>query len=447
MSNSSLTNFDVSDCGTVKYGPYVFMNCRSLETIDMNTNVIPAGAFYRCSKLKTVNIGSTVSYIGEYAFTDSAIQQFSVANGNTTYKPSANKSYLLSADGTTLLLVAPAVKGSFTLPGVTEIGVGAFAGNTGITSVNMPDVTVVNDYAFAECKNITNVTLGKLAAIGKYSFFLTSITTLPSLDGVDRIGDYAFSFTLITEVNVGDGKVIGEGAFCECTEITKVVIGNDVVIGKSAFLRGTTTDDPRNPGNYLNVGNKAVEDIESGFYRYDYLSKLTSLTIGNNADIGEAAFMGASYLTKVTLGDGALIGKMAFYNCRSLFDINLSGAKKIGNMAFSGDNTYAFIDAAGSDYAVRDNAYVLVYFNPIFSSIDLSSCEVIEDQAFIYCKKLTTVKLGDKITEVPYMAFANCDSLTTVNLENVVTIGYAAFGIQISLIANHLFYGDAHIGE
>ena len=436
MSNSSLTNFDVSDCGTVKYGPYVFMNCRSLVTIDMNTNVIPAGAFYRCSKLQTVNIGSTVSYIGEYAFTDSAIKEFTVASGNTTYKPSANKSYLLSADGTTLLLVAPAVKGSFTLIGVTEIGVGAFAGNSGITSVNMPDVTVVNDYAFAECKNITKITLGKLAAIGKYSFFLTSITALPSLDGVDRIGDYAFSFTLITEVNIGDGKVIGEGAFCECTELTKVVIGNDVVIGKSAFLRGTTTDDPRNPGSYLNVGNKAVEDLESGFYRYDYLSKLTSLTIGNNADIGEAAFMGASYLTKVTLGDGAIIGKMSFYNCRSLFDINLSGAKKIGNMAFSGDNTYAFIDAAGSDYAVRDNAYVLVYFNPIFSSIDLSSCEVIEDQAFIYCKKLTTVKLGDKITEVPYMAFANCDSLTTVNLENVVTIGYAAFGESNLTTAN-----------
>jgi len=427
MSNASLTDFNVSECGTVKYGPYVFMNCRSLETITMNTNVIPSGAFYNCEKLDTVNIGSTVSYIGEYAFTGTAITEFSVADGNTVYKPSANKSYLLSADGTTLLLVAPGVKGDFTLEDVTEIGVGAFAGNNAITSVNMPDVTVVGDYAFAECKSLTDINLGSLAAIGKYSFFLTSITELPSLDGVDYIGDYAFGFTLITEVNVGDGKVIGEGAFCECTEIKKVTIGNDVVIGKSAFLRGTTTDDPRNPGSYLNVGSKAVEDIESGFYRYDYLSKLTSLTIGKNADIGEAAFMGASYLTKVTLGEGALIGKMAFYNCRALYDVDLSGAKRIGNMAFSGDNTYAFIDALGSDYAVRDNAYVLVYFNPIITSVDLSSCEVLEDQAFIYCKKLTTVKLGENLTDIPYMAFANCDSLTTVNLENVVTLGYAAF--------------------
>ena len=428
MGNTSLTNFDVSRCGTVKYGPYVFMNCRSIETVTMNTSVIPSGAFYNCSKLTTVNIGSTVSYIGEYAFTGTAITEFTVEAGNKAYKPSDNKSYLLSSDGTTLLLVAPGVKGEFSLEGVSEIGIGAFAGNNAITSVYMPDVTVVCDYAFTECKNLTDITLGSLAAIGKYSFFLTSITELPALDGVDRIGDYAFAFTLITEVNIGDGKVIGEGAFCECTEIKKVTIGNDVVIGKSAFLRGTTTDDPRNPGSYLNVGEKAVEDLESGFYRYDYLSKLTSLTIGKNADIGEAAFMGASYLTKVTLGEGAVIDKMAFYNCRALYDIDLSGAVRIGNMAFSGDNTYAFIDSVGSDYAVRDNAYVLVYFNPIISYVDLSSCEVLEDQAFIYCKKLTTVKLGEKLTDIPYMAFANCDSLKTVNLENVVTLGYAAFG-------------------
>ncbi len=441
MSNTSLENFDVSECGTVKYGPYVFMNCRSLETITMNTSVIPSGAFYNCEDLTTVNIGSTVSYIGEYAFTGTAITEFTVADGNTAYKPSSNKNYLLSPDGTTLLLVAPGVKGEFSLEGVSEIGIGAFAGNNDITSVNMPDVTVVNDYAFAECKSLTDITLGSLAAVGKYSFFLTSITELPSLDGVDVIGDYAFSFTLITEVTIGDGKVIGEGAFCECTELKKVTIGNDVLIGKSAFLRGTTTDDPRNPGSYLNLGQKAVEDIESGFYRYDYLSKLTSLTIGKNADIGEAAFMGASYLTKVNLGEGALIGKMAFYNCRALYEIDLSGAKRIGNMAFSGDNTYAFIDALGSDYAVRDNAYVLVYFNPIITSVDLSSCEVIEDQAFIYCKKLTTVKLGEKLTDIPYMAFANCDSLTTVNLENVVTLGYAAFG-ETNLVTANLYKAE-----
>ncbi len=428
MGNEKLTNFDVSKCGTVKYGPYVLMGCSSLQTVTMNTNVIPAGAFYGCRRLTTVNIGSTVANIGEYAFTGTAVSSFNVASDNATYKNGTDNGYLLSKDGSTLLLVAPKTSGVFSLSGVTAIGTGAFAGNNGITTVIMPDVISVGDYAFSECRYLTSVVLGDLAVIGKYAFFLTNITSLPNIDNVRYIGEYSFAFTLITDVNIGDDVTIGEGAFCECTELKSVTIGNNVMIGNSAFLRGTTTDDPRNPGTSLNIGPKAVEDIDSGFYRLDYLSKLTSLTIGENAVIGESAFMGASYLTKVALGSGAHIGKMAFYNCRSLYQIDLSGAKTIGNMAFSGDNTYAYVDAIGSDYAVKDNAYVLVYYNPIFSSVDLSSLEKLEDQAFIHCKKLTEVKLGDKLTTVPYMAFANCDNLEKVNLENVTTLGYAAFG-------------------
>ena len=435
MGNSSLTSFNVSACGTVKYGPFVLMGCKSLTTVTMNTNVIPSGAFYNCEKLTTVNIGASVSFIGEYAFAGTAVESFTVENGNSVYKPSSDKGYLLSKDGTTLLLVAPGVKGVFTLDevdgtAVTKIGYGAFAGNSGITKVYMLNVTKVEDYAFSECRKLERVSLGALTEVGQYSFFLTDITSLPDISGVKKIGDYAFAFTLITEVSLGDGVTIGEGAFCECPDLKKVVIGDDVTIGKSAFLRGTTTMNPRDPSYRLNIGAEAVEIEGSNgkLFRLDYLSELTTLIIGKNATIGEAAFMGASNITEVILGDGASIGKMAFFNCRSLANIDLSGVKKIGSMAFSGDNSYAFVDAAGSQYAVKNNEYVLVFYNPLLSAIDLSSLEEMEDQAFIYCKKLTSVKLGKKLTTIPYMAFANCDNLREINLENVTTIGYAAFG-------------------
>ena len=429
MGNTRLTSFDVSNCGIVKYGPYVLMSCTSLKTVTMNTNVIPSGAFYNCTNLSTVNIGATVANIGEYAFTGTDVQTFKVDSANATYKTSENKDCLLSKDGTTLLLVAPKTTNvAFTADAsITKVGNGAFAGNKTITSIILPNVTSVGDYAFSECTSLTTVILGELTSVGKYSFFLTNITTLPSIEKVSVIGDYAFAFTFIKEVNIGDNVTIGEGAFCECTKLKTVTIGNNVKIGKSAFLRGTSTEDPRNPGNYLNIGNKAVEDIESGFYRFDYLSDLTSLTIGNNVVIGEAAFMGAANLAKVTLGTDIIIEKMAFYNCRSLYNINLGGVTKIGSMAFSGDNNYAFIDAAGTDYAVRDNNYVLIYYNPIFKTADLSSLVELEREAFIYCKKLTTVILGENLKTIPYMAFANCDNLTNVNLENVETLEYAAF--------------------
>ena len=431
MSNSKLTNFDVSDCGVVKYGPFVFMNCTSIKTVTMNTNVIPTGSFYNCRNLKTVNIGSTVAHIGEYAFSGTAIEKFSVANGNTTYKPSEDKDYLLSHDGSTLLLVAPSASGRFSLPGVSKIGIGAFAGNTKVSSVYMPNVTSVGDYAFAECTSLKSVTLGNLDTVGKYSFYLTDITELPDIDDVSIIGDYAFAFTLISKVNIGNNVVIGEGAFCECAKLTEVIIGDNVVIGNSAFLRGVNTLDPRNPGQFLNVSNKAVYDPNIGFYRYEYLSDLKVVKIGIGAVIGDNAFMGASNLFTVELGAGATIGKMAFYNCSSLREIDLSGVKSIGVMAFSGDNTYAFTDDSpeqdGSDYAVNGSEYIIVYYNPIFSEINLSSLEKLGDQAFVNCKNLRRVILGENLKEIPYMAFANCDNLKEVNLDKVVTLGYAAF--------------------
>ena len=436
--NSRLTNFDVSNCGTVKYGPFVFMECTSLKKITMNTNVIPSGSFYNCKNLTTVNIGSTVSHIGEYAFAGTAIESFNVAEGNTVYKPSTEKNYLLSKDGKTLLLVSPTAKGIFSLHGVTTVGVGAFAGNTGITFIDMPDVTSVGDYAFAECSALDSIVLGNLYKVGKYSFYLTNISVLPNIDNVKVIGDYAFAFTLITKVEIGDGVTIGEGAFCECTELTEVIIGDNVTIGNSAFLRGINTRDPRNPGQWLNViittepdPNLALHINHPGFYRYEYLSKLSTLKIGNSVTIDDNAFMGASHLYEVELGNDITIGDMAFYNCYSLRKINLSGVKAIGNMAFGGDNSYAFTDNSpeedGSDYAVKGNEYIIVYYNPIFSEIDLSSLEVLGEQAFMHCKNLRKVTLGNKLTEIPSMAFANCDNLEYINLENVTTLGYAAF--------------------
>ena len=427
MGNTKLTNFDVSDCGKVKYGPYVFMNCFSIETLTLDTAVIPTGAFYNCRNLENVLIGKNVSYIGEYAFTGTEVSSFNLSSENTVYKTAgANNNALLSKDGSTLILVAPETEGEFALEGVTKVGYGAFAGNKNITSVNMPDVTYVDGYAFAECENLTEINLGALTDIGKYSFFLTAITEHPPLSGVDYIGDYAFAFSKITQVNIGNGKVIGEGAFCEMTELTTVTIGNDVVIGQSAFLRGSTTMDPKNPSQYLNIGSSAI-DMGNGMYRLEYLSKLTSLTIGDNAMIGDSAFCGAAKLMSVSLGEGAKIGRMAFYNCRALKNIDLSKVISIGEMAFSGDNSYAYSNKDGSSYAIKNGNYVLVYYNPILTDINLSSLEELGDQAFIYCQSLKSVTLGDKLTTIPKMAFANCPALTTVNLENVVILGYGAF--------------------
>ncbi len=441
--NAALTSFDTSMCASVKYGPFVFVDCTALETITINSGVIPTGAFYKCTSLKTLNIGKDVSFIGEYALSGTAISAFNVADGNKTYKPSGDgNGYLMSADGKTLLLVAPAKTGVFTLDGVSSIGYGAFAENERIVSIVMPDVTYVDDYAFAGCTSLETITLGSLEHIGEWSFYLTVIKDLPSFSNekLTAIGSYAFASTLIEEVAIKDGMTVGDYAFTECTELHTVIIGDNVRIGEGAFLRALNARDPRDPENapinYKVSPLVITEGLKTyNFYYYEYLSKLSTLEIGKNADIGKAAFAGAAKIESITLGEGALIGEMSFYNCTKLTSIDLSMAKRIGKLAFSGDNQYIYGDMSCTEPAVNGEMYRIMFYSAPLTVIDLSSLEEggLGEQAFYYAKELTSVKLGEALKTLPYGAFAGCDKLAEINLGDVETVGEGAFN-QTALV-------------
>lgn len=418
--NKSLESVEVK-ADKVKYGAYVFAECDSLTEIRMNANVIPAGAFFGCDKLESVIIGKDVLTIGEHALAGTDIKTFTVEEGNVAFKDQTNKTYLLSADGSTLLLVAPGVNGEFKLDGVSKIGRGAFSSAIMISSVIMKDVTSVAEYAFADCSRIKSITLGKLTEIGEYSFSGTGITEMPDVSGVEFIGKYAFSKSEIKSVKIPDGVKVGEGAFYQCEKLTSVEIGNGVEIGMGAFMtdRANTTDAlTLVPGS--TVSNKA--------YYVKYSSPLTSLTIGKDVIIGESAFFGAANLKSVTLkSDGIVIGEQAFYNACALESFDFTKVKSIGKLAFSGDARNTYTDMMGQNLAIRDGAYFIYYYAPAFKSIDLSNVESIDEMAFMYCRSMTSVTLGDSIKEIPANAFYQCEKLNEINLDKVEKISDYAF--------------------
>ena len=417
----------------VKYGPYAFTDCESLTSFYVNAAVLPEGMFYQCEKLTSVSIGPDVNDIGEFAFRETAVATLEVMDGNKTYKVQ-KADYVLSADGKTLVAVAPTLTGTYSADNcggaqVTALANGAFSHNTKITSVNLPQVTSLGNYAFGSSESIAAVTLGELTKIGEYAFFETAIIVLPSFTAETQIGKYAFSFSDITSVTIPDGMEIAEGVFSECQSLTTVAIGNDVTIGKYAFSQ--------NKDNIFTIAHYD-ENGERYFY-YTFQTALTSLTIGNNAMIGENAFSNAHSLETVTLGENAEIGEMAFYNNSSLKNIDLSKAKSIGNYAFSGDSYMICLDDSMQYAAVSpEGTYMYTYHAPKLESVDLSSAESIGEYSFVYCHELTSVKLNEKITEIPQYAFADCKKLTNIDLSYVVTVGDYAFSECVALPAINL---------
>ena len=435
--NSALERVTVN-ADKVKYGPYVFSNCRALQSISVNADVIPEGAFYGCTKLSDVTIGKDVNTIGATAFARTAVQGFKLDGGNTSYKLSPNADYILSLDGTTLVMVAPSVKGVFELndSNVTTIGKGAFAYAMDITEVIIPSVTIVEDSAFESATSLTKVQLGTLEKIGAYAFFKTQITELPSLDNIKEIGAYAFAYTDLVSVTIPANMVVGEGAFCECDYLETVVIGEGVTLGMGSFMLS------RNE-NFEIVRDETV--LDKKVYVYKYLSKLTSLTINDNVIIGNSAFMGAAALEEVSMGKGIKVGDMAFYSAYNLKTIDLSGVISIGESAFDGDILNTYSDAGAQIPIVEDGYYVYRYYQPKLTSINLTSLETLGNKAFMNNSELTTVILGDKLEEIPESAFEGCEKLTIINLDNVKMIGKQSFaqtGLMVVDLSKAIYVGD-----
>ncbi len=435
MGNTAMTNVTI-DSEIVKLGKYAFANCSKLKTISLNAAVIPTGTFEGCTSLETVTLGRDVAVIAEHAFLGTNVAKFNIAEGNTTYTPGEHE-YVLNADGTEVLLVAPAFFGEFRLDNyrITKIADNAFSGNSKITSVYLPYVTELGSYAFSECTSLKTVTFGNLEIIKNHALHNTAITALPSLAYTAQIGDYAFARTSITNVVIPDNMIIGEGAFASCEKLVSISIGDGVEIGKYAFLMDSNIFPLKNPETLTTKTEYYDRADGIRIYYSVYVSPIKNLTIGKNADIGYGAFLGAAEVEKIVLGDGASIGDYAFYNCSMLSEMDLSGVTYIGEFAFSGTFYYEFTDENMSQVAwdPETKNYSDIYYTNKLTAIDLSSLEYLGNCAFLCSKDLVEIKFGEKLEIIPEGAFARCDKLASANLENVKTFGNECFA-ETSLV-------------
>ena len=412
----------------VKYGAYAFTGCASLDSFTVNASVLPEGMFYRCDSMTSVTIGADVNDIGPFAFRSTNINTFEISENNKAYMVQSSN-VILSADGKTLVAVAPTMSGLFNAEKlgsaqVNIIGKGAFSHNVKITAVDLPDVTEVGEYGFGSSNGLTAVKLGKLTYVGPYGFFETGITGLPAMAENVVLGKYAFSHTKLINVKIADGMTLPEGIFSECVNLQTVVIGNDVTIGDYAF----SVDKQ----NCFSI--KSYNQDGEKYFHYVFNTKLSNLIIGDNAKIGKSAFSFATNLKKVTLGAGAVIGESAFYNNSSLTDIDLSKVVSIGNYAFSGDEYNVCLDDNMSVPAVsKDGYYITESHAARITKADLSSATSIGEYAFALCNQLKDVVLGEGVVEIPTYAFASCEKLQNIDLSKVVTIGDYAFQESVKL--------------
>ena len=236
---------------------------------------------------------------------------------------------------------------------VTDIWDGAFSGCTGLTGIVLPgSVTGIGEYAFSNCDSVTAIeipagvtTLGNSAFFGcdnlkEVRYNARAAANLTGLSGAFRSAG----------ASVGGVKVIfGESVekipsnlFCNCESLTSVTIGSNVTsIGDNAFLdcKGLVE---------INYNARAAECTEDSFGSGDGLK----VTFGDSVErIPDYIFQDCPGLTSVTIGSSATtIGHCAFNRCTGLTSIKIpESMTNIGYMAFSGCTSLADVYYGGSE--------------------------------------------------------------------------------------------------
>lgn len=343
---------------------------------------------------------------------------------------------------------------------VTSVGVNAFYNCRGLVSINLPNsVTTIGCGAFQNCSGLTSASIGNnVTIIDGYAFFgCRKLKSFTFGNSVNIIGDYAFygcsGLTLIDIPN--SVNTIGDYAFGGCSGLTSVTIGNSVTtIGYSAFNGCSKLTSIDIPNSVTNIKGSAFQDC----------IMLSSVIIGNSvSSIRELTFFGCSGLTSITIGKSVTsIEVNAFRDCHGLTSIFIvDGSEPLSLSANS--IIKLFGDCPIESLYLGRNISYSDSDSPFMGKTTLTSLTIgnsvsnIGGSAFSGCTGLTSVNIPDRVTSIGDNAFYGCTGLKSIEIPNRVTsIGNNAFQncsdltslsipISVTSIGNGAFYGCTNL--
>ncbi len=255
----------------------------------------------------------------------------------------------------------------------------------------------------------------------------------------------------MTRVYVPDSVTyIGSEAFFGCSSLRKITLP---FVGHAAR---TPSDSWHYPFGSI-FGKSSFEnsiEIEQEFYGDDYYDPSSPPWLQTGPWIKETYYIPEN-LKEVTITGGYILSG-AFENCKNLKTINVpDSTKNISASAFTGCYRLKYNIYDQCKYLGNKKNPYLILMAPVAD--DITHCtvhnktKVISSSAFHECKTLTSITLGDNVTNIG-STFYGCTALTSITIpDSITSIGDAAFYNCSSLtditlpdgitaIGNHAFY-------
>lgn len=449
-------------------------------TIGENVKTIPSD-FANGSKITSLVIPNSINNIGRNAYSNcSTLLHISVENGNEVFDSRDSCNAIIETASN--LLISGCM--NTTIPNsITSIGMSAFAGCNGLTSINIPEsVTSIGENAFNNCLNIVSISIPQsVTYIGNGAFsYCTSLSNIDLPNTINHINEATFSFcSSLTNVIIPRSVTsIGNKAFSNCSNLVNVtskaitppVISSntfDCYERATLFVSRKAYEAYFQADNWCRFNNIQFEsDLVANYLYYEFTSDSTvcvscvddnyfnyssDVVIPESVNyngkdyivnaIDEKAFYNCSSLTSVTIPNTiTTIGNYSFYGCSGLSSLTIGkSVTSIGNNAFSrcdnlkelnwnaincssnGNMSTSNIETVtiGSEVEVLPNGFVIG--SKITEVTIPNSVTSIVGSAFYNCSGLASLTIGNSVTSIGNYSFYGCNNLISVIIPNSVT--------------------------
>ena len=370
---------------------------------------------------------------------------------------------------------------------ITDIGLFAFSGCSGLTEINWNAVSV-NDFSYSSnvfynagtAGSGITVTFGNtVQKIPAYLFSTSSYLYRPNIksvvigNSVTSIGARAFlGCSSLTSVIIDNGVTsIGTRAFSGCTGLTTVhwnaISVGDLTSSSELFYNAGTSGE----GVIVTFGD-GVQTIPSYLFYVSsssYRPNISTINIGANVQtIGDNAFCGCTNLiainwnatsvndltsssnifedsgttqqgiTVVFADNVQTIPAYAFYNCSKVSSITIGkNVTNIGQYAFykslmltqinwNAISVNDFVSSSQVFYSAgrRKNGISLIFGDDVEKIPAYLFCA----RGYSLCPNIKSVTIGNSVTNIGERAFEDCIGLTSITIpDGVASIGDSAF--------------------